>query len=202
MKNKTTKRILCITEGAICVALAFVLELLFVWLNAVTGVGALLVFGGTITVSFLPIIYYSYRHGISWGIFCGLIYAALQMVLGFYMPPAKTIWALILCILLDYILAFTVMGCADVFAKMFGRKKLLGYSAGAVIVCLIRFVSSFLSGVILWGEYAPEGMNVWVYSLVYNASYMIPNAILGGVFAAIICAAIDPKTLKRMKKES
>ena len=200
MKNKSKERVLSLTEGAICVALAFVLELLFVWLNGVLGISALLPFGGTITVSVLPIIYYSYRRGAAWGIFTGIIYAVLQMALGFYIPPAKTIGALILCILLDYILAFTVMGCASMIAKLFGAKRLLGYSIGAAGVCLVRFASSFLSGVILWGEYAPEGMNVWVYSLVYNASYMIPNAILTGLAAVVICAAVDPKTLRKMKK--
>ena len=44
-------------------------------------------------------------------------------------------------------------------------------------------------------------MNVWHYSLVYNASYMLPNAILTGVFAVIVCAALDPKTLRPMKKK-
>ncbi len=195
------KRILCVTEGALCLALAYVLELLCVWLNAVTGVGALLPFGGTISVSMLPIIYYSYRRGALWGIGAGLVYSALQMILGFYIPPAGTWWAVALCVVLDYIVAFTVSGAADVFAKPFGKKRLVGFCVGAVAVSLIRFVSSFFSGVILWGSYAPENMNVWVYSLAYNASYMLPNAILTGIFAVVICAAVDPKTLRPMKKQ-
>jgi thiamine transporter len=122
------------------------------------------------------------------------------MLLGFYIPPAGTWWALVLCIVLDYLVAFSVVGAADVFAKPFGKKRIIGYCVGAVAVCLIRFASSFLSGVILWGSHAPENMNVWVYSLVYNSSYMLPNAVLTGVFAVIICAAIDPQTLRPMKK--
>ena len=194
------KRILCVTEGALSLALSYVLELLCVWLNAIMGIGALLPFGGTITVSMLPIIYYSFRHGALWGIGAGLVYSLLQMLLGFYIPPAGTWWALALCIVLDYLVAFTVVGAADVFAKPFGKKRIAGYCVGAVAVCLIRLGASFLSGVILWGSYAPDNMNVWVYSLVYNSSYMLPNAVLTGIFAVIICAAIDPKTLRPMKK--
>ena len=123
------------------------------------------------------------------------------MMLGFYVPPAKTLWALALCVLLDYLLAFSATGLAPIFAKPFGKHRLAGYCFGAVAVCLIRFVSSFLSGVILWGEYAPEGMNVWVYSLIYNASYMLPTAILTGVFAVVLCASLDPQTLRPMKKK-
>ena len=194
------KRILCVTEGALSLALAYVLELLCVWLNAITGISALLPFGGTITISMLPIIYYSFRHGALWGVGAGFVYSLLQMLLGFYIPPAGTWWALVLCIVLDYLVAFTVVGVADLFAKPFGKKRIVGYCVGAVAVCLIRFVSSFLSGVILWGSNAPENMNVWVYSLIYNSSYMLPNAVLTGVFAVIVCAAIDPKTLRPMKK--
>lgn len=200
MKTKNKERLLSLCEGALVIASAYVLELLCVWLNTITGVGALLPFGGTITVSMLPIIYYSYRRGIAWGAGVGFVYSLLQMALGFYVPPANNFGALVLCILLDYVIAFTVVGVANVFAKPFGKRRVLGYTLGAVIVCLIRFVSSFLSGVILWGSNAPEGMNVWLYSLIYNSSYMIPNAILTGVLACILCAALNPKTLKPTKK--
>ena len=142
----------------------------------------------------LPIAYYSYRRGWAWGINVGFVYSLLQMFLGFYVPP-------VLCVLLDYVIAFSVVGLAGLIAKPFGKFRLAGYCVGAVAVCLIRFVSSFLSGVILWGSYAPEGMNVWLYSLIYNASYMIPNAILTGIFAVVVCAAIDPLTLRPMKKK-
>lgn len=201
MKNTMKQRILCIAEGAVIIALAYVVELLCVWLNAITGVSALLPFGGTITISMLPIAYYSYRRGSIWGVGVGLVYSLLQMLLGFYIPPANTWWAIVLCVLLDYVIAFSVVGLAGLIAKPFGKYRLAGYCVGAVAVCLIRFVSSFLSGVILWGSYAPEGMNVWVYSLVYNASYMIPNAILTGIFAVVVCIAIDPLTLRPMKRK-
>ena len=201
MKNTMKQRILCIAEGAVIIALAYVVELLCVWLNAITGVSALLPFGGTITISMLPIAYYSYRRGWIWGIGVGLVYSLLQMLLGFYIPPANTWWAIVLCVLLDYVIAFSVVGIAGLIAKPFGKYRLSGYCVGAIAVCLIRFVSSFLSGVVLWGSYAPEGMNVWLYSLVYNASYMIPNAILTGIFAVVVCAAIDPLTLRPMKKK-
>lgn len=202
MKNTMKTKILCIAEGAVIIALAYVIELLCVWLNAITGVSALLPFGGTITISMLPIAYYSYRRGIAWGVGVGFVYSLLQMLLGFYIPPANTWWALVLCIVLDYLVAFTVVGLAALFAKPFGKYRLAGYCVGAVAVCLIRFVSSFLSGVILWGSYAPEGMNVWVYSLIYNASYMLPNAVLTGIFAVVVCLAIDPLTLRPMKKKT
>lgn len=201
MKNKMQNKILCITEGAIMIALAVVLEMVCHWLNEVTGVEALLPFGGSITVSMLPIVYYSYRHGAAWGIGVGFTYSLLQIVLGHLSYLPKEFGALVLCLMLDYFLAFTVLGIADVFAKPFGKRRLAGYCTGAVAVCVLRFALSFLSGVILWGSYAPEGMNVWLYSLIYNGSYMLPNTILTAMFIVIVCAALDPKTLRPMKKK-
>lgn len=201
MKNTMQNKILRITEGAIMIALAVVLEMVCHWLNEITGIEALLPFGGTITVSMLPIVYYSYRHGFAWGIGVGFTYSLLQIVLGHLSYLPKELGALILCLLLDYLLAFTVLGIAELFAKPFGKKRLAGYCVGSIVVCVIRFVLSFLSGVILWGSYAPEGMNVWIYSLIYNGSYMLPNTILTAMFTVIVCAALDPKTLRPMKKK-
>jgi thiamine transporter len=199
--NKTNQRIHCITEGAIMIALSVVLEMVCHWLNEVTGIEALLPFGGTITVGMIPIVYYSYRRGVAWGVGVGFTYSLLQVVLGHLSYLPKDFGSLMLCLLLDYVIAFTILGVADLFAKPFGKKRLVGYCFGAIIVCIVRFVSSYLSGVILWGSYAPEGMNVWLYSLIYNGSYMLPNTILTAMFIVIICASLDPKTLRPMKKK-
>lgn len=200
MKNKSKERLLSLTEGALVIACAYVLELVCVWLNVLAGTAALFPFGGEICISIFPIVYYSYRRGAAWGIGVGFVYSFLQVALGLHVPPANNFGALVLCILLDYVIAFTIAGAADIFAKPFGKRRILGYTVGAVVISLIRLASSFLSGVILWGSYAPEGMNIWIYSLVYNSSYMIPNAILTGFLTMLVCLALDPKTLKPMKK--
>ena len=80
--------------------------------------------------------------------------------------------------------------------------KLVGYTVGALAVTFIRFLCSFLSGVLIWGSSAPEGQPVWLYSLTYNGGYMIPNMILTAVIILVLCVAIDPKTLRRPQKES
>jgi thiamine transporter len=130
----------------------------------------------------------------------GIVFSALQMMMGWYAPPAGTWWAVVLCVLLDYVVAFTVLGLAPLFARPFGGHRLVGYGVGAFAVCVLRYVSSVLSGGILWGSYAPAGMNPWVYSLAYNAGYMLPNAVLTGILAVLLCKALDPKTLRPMKK--
>ena len=141
----------------------------------------------------IPLVLMAFRHGTKWGVFTAFTHSVLSMILGFsnvmYCP---TLLSQIGCILLDYIIAFTALGLAKWFADLCGG-KLVGGAIGTLIVCLIRFVCSFLSGALLWGAYMPDTFeNVWVYSLVYNGSYMLPNTIIT-VVAAVILMKTMPK---------
>ena len=144
--------------------------------------------GGSVTfLSMLPFVLVSFRHGAKWGLFTGFVNSLLQMLLGFYAPPAPGLLPLVGMILLDYVLAFTLLGLAGAFAKPF-RNRLVGVAVGTAAVCLIRYLCSFLSGVLIWGNLS-EGLPAWVYSLGYNGSYMIPETILTTVAAVLICKA-------------
>ena len=64
-------------------------------------------FGGSVTlVSMLPFILVSFRHGVKWGLATGFVNSLLQMLLGFYAPPAGTVAAFVGVVLLDYVLVF------------------------------------------------------------------------------------------------
>ena len=151
-------------------------------------------FGGSVTlVSMLPFILVSLRHGAKWGLATGFADSLLQMLLGFYAPPAGTVIAFIGVVLLDYVLAFTLLGLAGLIAKPF-QNRMLGVAAGTAAVCVIRFLCSFLSGALLWGSYQSyydwaNGMSVWLYSLIYNGSYMLPELILTTIVAVLLCKA-------------
>ncbi len=158
-------------------------------------------YGGSVTlVSSLPFIMISYRHGLKWGLTAGIANGLLQIITGWYAPPAGTIGAIVLCVLLDYILAFACLGTACIFAKPFKNQK-VGVGAGVVTVIFMRFICSFLSGAMLWGSYQSyyewaEGMSVWTYSLLYNGSYMLPEAIITTV-VAVILASSSPKLFEK-----
>ncbi len=194
MRKTQKEQLLSMVEGAIMLALAFVLDVLCKLIPFEFA------YGGGISIAVLPLIYYTFRRGTAWGLGAGFVFAVLQIVTGWYPPPAGTWWAFLLCILLDYFLAFTVTGCASLFAKPFGKYRLVGYGVGAAIVCVLRFVFSFLSGILLYGSYAPEGMSVWVYSLLYNGGYMLPNALLISVLIVLLSIALDPVSLRPMKR--
>lgn len=186
-KSMSSVRIL--VECALMVALAVVIDLLPIpkWPN-----------GGSVSVKVIPLIFITYRHGTKWGLGTSFVFSVLTMLFGVSEPPVSNFAYYFLMIALDYVLAYTVMGLADVFAKPF-RNKLVGYGVGAVCVNLLRFACSFLSGWIVWGVYAPEGQPAWLYSLLYNAGYMLPNAALNAVLIVLLCLFVSPKTLRPMK---
>ena len=143
--------------------------------------------GGSITLcSMMPIILASYRHGAKWGIFTGFVHGLIQMFLGFKnVLYCTTLLTMAGCVLLDYLIAFTALGAACIFAKPF-HNKTLGVIVSTAVVGLIRYLCSFLSGVLIWGGYAPEDMPVWLYSLTYNGSYMIPEIIITCIATAVV----------------
>ena len=97
--------------------------------------------GGSVTAaSMVPFILVSLRHGPRWGLLTGFANSLLQMLLGGLWPtPAGTAGAMALEVIFDYLMPFTVLGLAYVFAKPFGEgKKLQGIICGTVCVCFLR----------------------------------------------------------------
>ena len=107
--------------------------------------------GGSITLlSMLPFVLVSFRHGAKWGLFTGFVNACLQMIMGFYPPPASTFLYFLGEVLLDYVLAFMALGLAELFARPF-KNRTVGVAVGTFAAGFLRFMCSFLSGVLVWG---------------------------------------------------
>lgn len=188
MENR--KKILALVEGAVMVALAFGLSFVTKYIPFLN-----LPWGGSITLlSMLPIIVYSIRNGVKYGLMCSFVYALTQLaqgiiadgLLGWGLTPVM----LIMCILLDYIIAFTVLGLAGLFRN----KGMKGWIGGTVGVIFVRFVSHVVSGVVVFGEirniWEPLkefiGDNVLLYSIAYNGLYMLPEMILTTIGAVLL----------------
>ena len=216
MKTKTRR----LTESAMLLAMAIVLEL----------VAKLFIpempFGGQVTiVSMLPVVLISYRHGMKWGFVASFAYALLEMALGaktvsaaflpgYFGDGAMILNALLMC-LLDYVLAYTVLGLGGIFRnRMENRGAAL--ACGSLVALGSRYLCHIASGYILFGSYAEwyftqEGFPAWgarlveslsptalgiVYSLVYNGMYMIPE-IVCTVIVALILARV-PKIVEKI----
>ena len=181
--SKTKK----LTTCALLIALSTVLMLLSKLIPSMP-------WGGSVTLaSMVPLIMLSLMLGLKWGIFSGVVYALIQMLTGFYPPPTQTIGDFALVVMLDYLLAFGVLGTAGLFYRILG-KKLWAIPLSGGIVTTLRYVFHILSGILIWGVYAEEGQTVLAYSVLYNGSYMIPEIILTTIVLALLSKFIKQKS--------
>ena len=123
--------------------------------------------GGSVTMlSMVFISLIGYWYGPSTGIMTAMAYGLVQFILEpfFYTIPQM---------LLDYPLAFGCLGITGIF-----HKKKHGLVIGYIVGVCGRFACTVLSGVIFFAEYAPDGMHPVLYSVLYNGSYLLPEAIV------------------------
>ena len=202
-----TKRI---TESAMLLAVAIVLELLSKMFIPE------MPFGGQVTlVSMLPVVLISYRHGVKWGLVAGLTYAALEMALGaktvaaafqpgYFGDSVMLMNACLMC-LLDYIVAFTVLGLGGCFRNRIAKPG-AALLCGSLVALGARYVAHIGSGYILfagWAEwfFTQDGFPAWgaqlvgalspqmlgfVYSVVYNGMFMIPEILITAICSLML----------------
>jgi thiamine transporter len=72
-----------------------------------------------------------------------------------------------------------LLGFAGSVIERPGKDRVLRIriACGIVLGNVLRLAAHFISGWVFFAEYAPEGQPVWLYSLSYNATYVIPETI-------------------------
>lgn len=144
--------------------------------------------GGSVTLlSMLFICLIGYWFGPKYGLVTGIAYGILQFILDPYMVSLPQV-------LFDYPLAFGALGLSGFFSN-----KKHGLQIGYIVGVLGRFIFSTLSGVIFFAAYAPEGMNPWVYSSLYQGTYLGTEGII-----TLIIISIPPvaKALSLVKEQA
>ena len=188
-----------LTECALMIALATVLSLVEVYKAP---------FGGSVTLlSMVPIIVISMRHGVGVGLAAGFVHSIIQLVLGLSnVAWVPDLTGKILCILLDYILPFTLLGLGGIFREIKFTKNartnvIVSALLGTLLVTILRFGCHILSGVVIWYAldlewYADDPSHIvnrysqWIFSLIYNGWYMVPEIIETAIGTPIIAAAL------------
>ena len=202
------QRIEAITVSAVMIAFAVSISAICAVLPFLN-----LPFGGGFTIaSMLPIIIVAYMYGTKWGVLTAFVYSIMQMLLGFntvsafFLPgDSQMLWwrAVIVC-LIDYVIAYTVLGFGGIFRKRFETKKAL--VLGSILSISLRYIAHTVSGAIFFGAWAEwfftqDGFPVWgqailntfsggslatVYSIIYNGTYMIPEIIITAIVACFV----------------
>ena len=173
-------------ECAMMIALAFALSWVTLWKMPM---------GGSVTLaSMLPIMLMSIKHGTKTGLATAFLYSLTQvaqaLVQGDVFPYCQSILLVVICVLFDYVVPFTVLGLAGIFSK---KGRIWTYT-GMVAVTVARFLCHFATGVAIWGQWAPEGMNKFLYSLFYNGSFLSFD------FAICLAVAIPLLQMAQIRK--
>ena len=187
------EKIVTIATGGLCLALAEVLSIIPLYKMPQ---------GGTVTpASMLPIILFALCFGPGWGIAIAFIFSLLQLYEGYLMVPIQVI--------LDYTLAFSVLGLAGFFGptrqerkgitNLLDRLKMISLPnmvLATILVIAARLTCHVVSGVVFFAEYAPAGQNVWIYSFLYNGSFLGVEAVITVfVLTAIVAATKKSKKM-------
>ncbi|NMB02532.1 MAG: energy-coupled thiamine transporter ThiT [Firmicutes bacterium] len=129
--------------------------------------------GGSVSLEMVPIFILAFRHGGKIGLLGGALLGFLKLLLSPYIiHPVQ--------VLLDYPVPFMLLGVAGF--GMFRKRRLIGVVTGS----LLRLITHVIAGIVFFAEYAPEGTPVVIYSLGYNASYLVVETVLVAVIIQLL----------------
>lgn len=161
-----------LVEAGVMIALAIVLDRIKIYEAPQ---------GGSVTAgSMIPIFIFAFRWGLGPGLIAGGIFGLLQLMFGAWIfSPTQAI--------LEYPIAFGCLGLAGIFSNKVYKdsKNIIGVVLGVLLGIGTRFICHLLAGVIFFSEYAGT-QNPWIYSLGYQASYLVPEFIITVVILSII----------------
>ena len=190
MREKFSTRVLA--EIAIFAAIGFALDMLQsgifkgIWVN-----------GGSVGFAMIPVFIIAYRRGLLPGLLCGLVLSLVQMLGGIYVingatfkdNPFLQVMGPFIQVMLDYVLAYFVVGFAGAFSGLYKnsdskKMKLIWISVGVIVGGLAKYACHVASGY-FWLDEKIEfwGVNggTMIYSFIYN---------LHAVFSTILCLPI------------
>ena len=210
---KSTQKTQRLTLSAVMLAFATVLALVCEFIPFLN-----LPFGGGFTVaSMLPIVIISYMYGIKWGLFSSFTYSVIQViislilgktVLALFTPSSDDflgIWVAFSIVIIDYLLAYTVLGFGGIFRNSV-KSKTTALILGVIFALSLRYLCHIASGYIFYGAWAEwffsqEGFYAigekilsafsgralaLIYSVFYNGLYMIPEIIITAIAAGLV----------------
>lgn len=141
--------------------------------------------GGSISLEMVPIFFIALRRGLPSGVITGLLVGILGLI---FRPEVVHP----LQFLFDYPLAFGVLGLAGIFSRQLHQRIANDRTIISTIVISVflgtslRLLCHFISGIAFFAAYTPKGQNVFLYSLSYNLSYLIPTSIVVTIILSLL----------------
>lgn len=174
-----TKSILFVTELAIFTALGIVFDYVCGLFGGISWAN-----GGSVSIAMVPIFLMSYKHGLKGGLLIGLLVGSIQILWGYMVHPVQ--------VLLDYTLAYGVLGLAGIAKRFFSENNLknnIVIIVSILIVCFLRLICHVISGVVFYST------PFWG-SVAYNASFIILSTPLCIILTCILYRLLKNNYLK------
>ena len=183
MKQAKSQKMLRLVESGLMLAMATVLSMVKV-LD--------LPYGGSITAfSALPLILVAYRHGMWQGLLTAFAHALIQLMLGANtLSYATSAGAAVAIVVMDYLLAFTVLGLGGIFRRKCENQG-TALVLGALLTGALRYLFHVIAGCTVWAGLSIPTEAALIYSLAYNATYMIPETLVTALGAWYLSKAVD-----------
>jgi thiamine transporter len=179
-----SQRTVTLVEIGLTVALSAVFSLIAVRLP-------INVAGGSISFAMLPILVIALRRGAAAGVAAGVAFGLID----YFIEPYFVAYAQVA---LDYFIAFAAVGLAGLGSGLYRRAAAESRTKGAALAIPFillggtgRFIAAWLSGIVFFGQNAPAGQPVWLYSAIYNLGYIVPSILLCVVGATLVLPALE-----------
>lgn len=178
-----TQNVRALVECSIMIALSTVLSVFLLFEMP---------YGGSVTpASMLPILILAYRHGTGWGIGSALVSSLLQALLGlknfsYFTTPGSIIALLVF----DYVLAFAVFGAFG-FLRRRSKNPLTALLSASVFASVLRYICHVISGATIWAGLSIPTEAALIYSISYNATYMLPESIILVMATFYLASSLD-----------
>ena len=192
MRNQ---KVLLLVEIAIFAALGFVLDFVAFKMPQ----------GGSVSLVMVPLVLMAFRRGAWAGILTGLLVGLLQIVSGLISVTPLSFSFVVMQVILDYLIAYGVVGFAGLLRSQYLQhshqnnrgKMITTIVSGVFLGSFLRYITHVITGIFFFGMYAEEGANLFIYSSVYNATYMIPVFVLTAIVCSLLFLAaprlLEPK---------
>jgi thiamine transporter len=195
-RKMRNQKVLLLVEIAIFAALGFVLDFVSFKMPQ----------GGSVSLVMIPIVLMAFRRGALAGVMTGLLIGLLQIVSGLISVTPLSFNFVVMQVMLDYLIAYGVVGFAGLmrsqyfhYAQQSKRGKLILTIVFAVFIgSLLRYITHVITGIFFFGMYAEDGANLFMYSSIYNATYMIPVFLLTAFVCSLLFLAA-PRLLEPSK---
>lgn len=170
-----------LVEAGLMLALAYVLGRIKIYKMP---------YGGSVSLSMLPIVFFAVRWGVIKGFIVGALFGLLNLLIDPYViHPAQ--------LLLDYPLPSAFVGLAGL-SVIKDKTNFSGFIPTIILGYILKFVCHYLSGVVFFAEYTPEGMQPSVYSFLYNIQYNGPELLI----ILVVCGLLWKPLTGLLKKQS